>query len=135
MKNLTFFIHQVIKQFQTVMQEAGAIQNISKDTVESLGFIFTLEVVDHKLVEALADFLISVSKKKKNNYEIVVQYFEGKYLQMIGTLNEKLASIPQKVDQEKLKFSPSKSNHEPSAFEEEKSAFMQIDSSMQMMKQ
>jgi len=88
------------------------VQDISKETIESLGFVFTLDVVDNKLVEALGDFLVSVSKKKLANYEIIMKYFEGKLLLTLLSLNEKLSLIPMHVDSQKLKFSPGKSAHE-----------------------
>ncbi len=86
-------------------------QQISKDTIESLGEVLQLEIIDSNMINALGEFLFQMSKKKKENYSIISEFCEGRSLALLDRLNSKLEKIPQSIDQEKLKLSPSKSDY------------------------
>jgi hypothetical protein len=48
-----------LKQFDTVIEElgTGSSQQISKESVESLAEILSLEIIDYNLMAALGEFL------------------------------------------------------------------------------
>jgi hypothetical protein len=70
-----------------------------------------LEIIDSNMINALGEFLFQMSKKKKENYSIISEFCEGRSLSLLEKLNSKLEKIPQSIDQEKLKLSPSKSDY------------------------
>lgn len=61
-----------MKQFGTVVEELGVLSNeITQDSVESFAEILSLEFIDQQLMLDLGEFLYQISRRKKQNYDLI----------------------------------------------------------------
>ena len=76
MRNLSLLIHQILKQFDVAVEELESTtqQTISSETIQSIAEVLSLDIIDHTLLEDLGDFLFLISKKKKENFDLISTY-------------------------------------------------------------
>ena len=90
-------------------------------------------------MEDLGEFLFQISKKKRENFDLISSYCHEKAMNLVDTLTQRLSSVVQSFNEMKGRISPGKmqimENYSPSQFggesiyEEEKSELMMIDTS------
>lgn len=66
---------------------------ISKDSLESLAEILSLDIIDPELMKNLGEFLYGISKKKKQNLELINNFCQHKCDTVLDKLNAKLESV------------------------------------------
>jgi hypothetical protein len=80
-----------LKQFDSVKEEMGTdTYQISKDSVESLAEILSLDFIDQNLMHDLGEFLYQISRRKKQNFELISEFCENKCSTVLDKLNVKL---------------------------------------------
>lgn len=66
---------------------------ISKDAVESLAEILSLDIIDQTLMHDLGEFLYQISQLKKQNFDLISNFCETKSHSVLDKLNNKLDTV------------------------------------------
>jgi hypothetical protein len=110
MRNLSVMLHQVLKQFETLVAEIGSFgnstQKLSKEAIESLSDILQLEIIDDSLMVALGEFLFQICLQKKDNFDQITEYCEFRAMEAVGKLQQKLLSVASKFTTYQIQQTP-----------------------------
>ncbi|CDW76386.1 ubiquitin-protein ligase [Stylonychia lemnae] len=135
LRNLSMLIHQILKQFDIALEELeSSNQTISSETVQSIAEVLSLDIIDQTLMNDLGEFLFLISKKKRENFNLISSYCLERSQSLLETLTQKLTNVIYTFNEMKNRISPGKQlslidNYSPSqggdsVYEEEKNEMM-----------
>jgi len=115
-KNLNMLLQQILQRFDTVVEELDESHpaNLSKESVESLAQIISLDILDKNLLNAMGDFMCQICQKHPANFQLIASFCERKSSDSLAAIMEKLGKINQRFDRVKNLRSPSKMHVERS---------------------
>jgi len=109
MRNLSLLIHQILKEFNIALEELeNCKQPISTETVKSIAEVLSLDTINQNLMQALGEFLFQISRKKRENFELISNYCNERSGLLVDLLKEKLSTVVHVFNDIKNRVSPGK---------------------------